>query len=64
MPRPGSHKYDIKRSRMRNALDDAGFPDDQADKLVREILRNPRGPKARLLPIGRKFVQELRRTRG
>lgn len=64
MPRPGSHKYDIKRSRIRNALDDAGFPDDQADKLVREVMRNPRGATARLLPVVKKYLAVGKRTRG
>jgi hypothetical protein len=56
MPRPGSHKYDIRRSRLRNRLDDHGFPDEQADQLANEILRNPRGARARLVQVVRKFV--------
>ncbi|GII25817.1 phosphatidylethanolamine-binding protein [Planosporangium mesophilum] len=56
MPRPGSHKYDIKRSRLRNELDDAGIPDKRADELANEILRNPRGLRARLTHVARRFV--------
>jgi hypothetical protein len=56
MPRPGSHKYDIRRTRLRNQLDDHGIPDERADQLANEILQNPRGTKARLLHAVRKFV--------
>jgi hypothetical protein len=56
MPRPGSHKYDVRRARLRNQLDDHGFPDRQADELANEILRNPRGPRARLLQVVRRFL--------
>jgi hypothetical protein len=61
MPRPGSHKYDIKRTRLRNQLDDHGFPDGQADELANEILQNPRGAKARLLQAVRRLVPRSRR---
>jgi hypothetical protein len=47
MPQPGSHKYDIKQARLRNALDDSGIPDERADELVNEIMK--RGRKARRL---------------
>jgi hypothetical protein len=56
MPRPGSHRYDIRRARLRNELDDAGIPDKRADELANEVLRNPRGTRARLLQVVRKFV--------
>lgn len=29
MPRPGSHKYDIKRARIRKQLEDEGIASDQ-----------------------------------
>jgi hypothetical protein len=61
MPRPGSHKYDVKRTRLRNQLDDHGFPDKQADELANEILQNPRGTKARLLQVVRRLVPKSRR---
>jgi hypothetical protein len=61
MPRPGSHKYDIRRARLRNELDDAGIPDKRADELANEILRNPRGARARLLHVVRRFIPRARR---
>jgi hypothetical protein len=42
-PRPGSHKYDIQRSRLRNRLDDQGIPDKRADEAANEILQEERG---------------------
>jgi hypothetical protein len=47
MPQPGSHKYDIKRARLRKAIDASGIPDEKADKLANEILK--RGRQARRL---------------
>ena len=39
MPRPGSHTYDVQRTRLRGRLEDAGVPDDQADAQAKEQLR-------------------------
>ncbi|MDQ3944267.1 MAG: hypothetical protein M3357_03780 [Actinomycetota bacterium] len=65
MPRPGSHKYDVKRARIRNALDDSGVPDKQADKLANEILQGEPGAKGRLPGNSRvlRFLQNRRRAR-
>jgi hypothetical protein len=49
MPQPGSHKYDIKRSRLRNKLDDSGIPDQRADELANAILQDPNPKKFRRL---------------
>jgi hypothetical protein len=64
MPRPGSHKYDIKRTRLRNELDDHGYPDKQADELANEILQNPQGTKAKLLRVVRRLVPGAGRRGG
>lgn len=43
-PRPGSHKYDIKRARLRKAIEDSGRAADQeANAVANEILQEERG---------------------
>jgi Raf kinase inhibitor-like YbhB/YbcL family protein len=39
MPNPGSHRYDIKRARLRNEYDDHGVPDQHADQAANEELQ-------------------------
>lgn len=39
MPEPGSHGYDIKRTRLRGELDNAGIPDEHADAAANDILQ-------------------------
>src|SRR4051812_28023426 len=39
MPNPGSHRYDIKRTRLRDEYDDRGVPDQHADRAANEELR-------------------------
>jgi len=43
-PRPGSNAYDIKRARLRKALEDSGQAVDQeANTVANEILQEDRG---------------------
>jgi hypothetical protein len=44
MPRPGSHKYDIRRRKLRKELEDKGIaPDAEADQRANaDLQRNPR----------------------
>ncbi|GAB3504235.1 hypothetical protein GCM10027575_09120 [Phytohabitans suffuscus] len=42
-PRPGSHKYDIKRARYRDRFDNRGIPDKHADEAANRTLREERG---------------------
>lgn len=39
MPEPGSHGYDIKRTRLRGEIDDQGTPDQHADEEANRRLR-------------------------
>lgn len=39
MPTPGSHSYDVRRTRLRDELDDGGTPDRHADRRANEILQ-------------------------
>jgi Raf kinase inhibitor-like YbhB/YbcL family protein len=39
MPNPGSHHYDIKRTRLRGEYDDHGVPDQHADRAANEELQ-------------------------
>src|ERR687883_2031051 len=39
MPEPGSHAYDVERTRLRGQLDDEGFPDQHADEEANRRLR-------------------------
>lgn len=44
-PRPGSHKYDIQRARLRDRLDDEGIADKRADEAANKILQEERGQR-------------------
>jgi hypothetical protein len=66
MARPGSHKYDITRARLRNILDDYGVPDKKADELANEIMQSRRGKlliPARAMRRARRFVSSRRHGR-
>ncbi|HWC11238.1 MAG TPA: YbhB/YbcL family Raf kinase inhibitor-like protein [Acidimicrobiales bacterium] len=39
MPTPGSHRYDVRRSRLRAELDDQGVNDQKADEAANAILQ-------------------------
>ena len=39
MPTPGSHSYDVQRTRLRGKLDNEGIPDQHADEAANEILQ-------------------------
>jgi Raf kinase inhibitor-like YbhB/YbcL family protein len=39
MPTPGSHSYDVQRSRLRSRLENEGVPDQQADDRAADILK-------------------------
>lgn len=39
MPTPGSHRYDVQRTRLRAKLDDEGVNDQKADAAANEILQ-------------------------
>jgi hypothetical protein len=60
MAQHGSHKYEIKRNRIRNDLDDHGIPDKRADDMANQILANEHGTKNRTLP-NPKLTRYLRR---
>ena len=47
MAQHGSHKYEIKRNRIRNDLDNCGIPDKRADDMAKRILDNEHGTKNR-----------------
>jgi hypothetical protein len=60
-----SHKYEIKRNRIRNDLDDRGhgIPDKRADELANDIMANPgrvrtRLPNPRLLRYLRRLTRK------
>jgi hypothetical protein len=63
MPRPGSHRHDIQRARLRNRLDDNGVPDKRADELANELLQARGTGRARLIRyLGRMFsARSIRR---
>jgi Raf kinase inhibitor-like YbhB/YbcL family protein len=39
MPTPGSHAYDVHRTRLRDTLHDQGVPSDEADQQANDILQ-------------------------
>ncbi len=39
MPTPGSHSYDVQRTRLRGELEREGIPDEQADETANRIMR-------------------------
>ncbi len=49
MPEPGSHKYDIKRTRLRDDYEKEGVPDEYADQAANDRLQRdnplPRDPR-------------------
>jgi Raf kinase inhibitor-like YbhB/YbcL family protein len=45
MPDPGSHAYDIKRTRLRAQYDDSGTPDQHADRAANEQLQREHPPR-------------------
>lgn len=61
MPEPGSHKYDIKRARLRDDYESTGVNDQQADEATAEDLHRrfpaPRDPKTGE-PAGRRTPGE------
>jgi hypothetical protein len=45
-PRPGSHKYDVKRARLRKMIEDSGRAADQeANTVANQILQERRGQR-------------------
>jgi hypothetical protein len=60
MAEHGSHKYETKRNRIRNDLDDHGIPDKRADDLANDILEKGNSREARRLP-NPKLLRYLRR---
>jgi Raf kinase inhibitor-like YbhB/YbcL family protein len=45
MPNPGSHSYDVKRTRLRAQYDDSGVPDQHADQAANEELQRENPPQ-------------------
>jgi Raf kinase inhibitor-like YbhB/YbcL family protein len=43
MPTPGSHAYDLKRSRLRSRLEDEGIPDQRADEKAADMMKRDVG---------------------
>jgi phosphatidylethanolamine-binding protein (PEBP) family uncharacterized protein len=39
MPTPGSHRYDVRRTRLRGELESEGIPDKHADEAANEAMR-------------------------
>jgi Raf kinase inhibitor-like YbhB/YbcL family protein len=48
MPDPGSHAYDVRRTRLRAEYDDHGVPDQHADRAANEELQREHPPR----PVG------------
>lgn len=48
MPDPGSHAYDVRRTRLRGEYDDRGVPDRHADRAANEELQRDNPPR----PVG------------
>lgn len=48
MPDPGSHSYDVKRTRLRAEYDDRGVPDGHADDAANAELERDHPP----VPLG------------
>ncbi|MBB5802600.1 Raf kinase inhibitor-like YbhB/YbcL family protein [Saccharothrix ecbatanensis] len=46
MPDPGSHAYDVRRTRLRAEYDDQGVPDQRADRAANEELQRDHPPRA------------------
>jgi hypothetical protein len=60
MAQHGSHKYEVKRNRLRKDLDNNGIPDKHADNLANDILANDHPTKTRTLPTP-KLLRYLRK---
>lgn len=45
MPDPGSHSYDVKRTRLRAEYDDTGTPDRHADRAANDELQREHPPR-------------------
>jgi hypothetical protein len=61
MAQHGSHKYETKRNRIRNDLENHGIPDKRADDTANLTLANEHGTKNQLLP-NPKETRYLRRS--
>jgi hypothetical protein len=61
MAEHGSHKYELKRNRIRNDLDDIGIPDKRADEMANDILANPNRVRGRTRLPNPKLLRYLRR---
>jgi len=61
MAEHGSHKYETKRNRIRNDLENQGIPDKRADERAKQILDDPHGTKNQGLP-NPKLTRYLRRS--
>jgi Raf kinase inhibitor-like YbhB/YbcL family protein len=48
MPDPSSHRYDIRRTRLRDEYDDRGVPDQHADQAANEQMQREHPPR----PVG------------
>lgn len=48
MPNPGSHAYDVRRTRLRAEFEDSGVPDQHADRAANEELQRSHPPQ----PVG------------
>jgi hypothetical protein len=66
MAQHGSHKYEIKRNRIRNDLDNNGIPDKRADDLANRILAEEHGTKNGALPNPKlkRYLRRLTRKAG
>jgi len=53
MPTPGSHSYDVRRTRLRDEIDNSGTPDSKATEAANEKLQeqgnDKRAPNDRAL---------------
>lgn len=75
MPNPGSHKYDVHRTRLRDEYDDHGGPDKKADRAANEELQKEHppvvmgdpdraaGPRGTGAPVGATRTSRMHRPR-
>jgi len=66
MAQHGSHKYEVKRNRIRNDLENNGISDKKADEAANRILADEHGTKNRGLPNPRltRYLRRLTRKEG
>jgi NAD+--asparagine ADP-ribosyltransferase len=66
MAQHGSHKYEVKRNRIRNDLDNHGIPDKRADEMAKQILEDDHGTKNRTLrnPKETRYLRRSTRKEG